>query len=264
MSANPTVTTKDTQRVLPISGSHNFRDMGGYAAADGQHVRWHMLYRSGSMAQIDPAEHARLHELGIVSICDFRTNGERERAPPIWHDGQPVELVTQDYTHLGGVLSAMLQDAAADRARVSDAMHQTYARFPIEQAENYRKLFARLTAGQVPLVFNCSAGKDRTGLAAALVLGALGVSQEDILADYMLTNASIEGLAAILAQAPDYGVWVTERRDTIEPLLRAEADYLETSFDVITREYGDLYAYLDRALGVREADVERMRGLLLA
>ena len=250
-------------RLLPISGSHNFRDMGGYAAADGRHVRHGMLYRSGSMAMIAPEDYPRLHDLGIVNICDFRTNDERIRAPTVWHQGQDITLLSQDYTHLSGVLSAMLQDATSDRQRVRDAMHDIYTRFPEEQQANYRTLFARLTAGVVPLVFNCSAGKDRTGLAAALILSALGVAENDIFDDYLQTNATIDGLAAMLSQAPDYGAWVAEKREVIEPLLRAESEYLETAFDAIIRSHGSIPAYLDRALGVDERQTERLRELLL-
>lgn len=253
----------EQQRILQIRGGHNFRDLGGYPTQDGRTVKWGTLYRSGVMSKIDANDVEGLHKLGIVSICDLRTNSERGRRPTTWHEGQAVELHVHDYEMSIGVLEDIVRNRQADKARVHEMITGIYAVLAEEQAANYARLFRQLVAGKVPLVFNCSAGKDRTGVAAALVLTALGVRRDEVLADYMLTNASIDGLVGILEQEPEYGRWVVENPEVAYPLLRAEPEYLETTFSTIDANYGGVEGYLDRRLGISAAQIDTMRQFLL-
>ena len=251
------------ERILKIRGGHNFRDMGGYRTADGRTVRWATLYRSGVMSKIDPFEIATLESLGIVSICDLRTTRERARQPTTWHESSSVEMLTRDYEMSAGVLKNLIAGGGGSAAAIAEHMHIIYRDLLEEQAESYTVLFRRLADGKVPLVFNCAAGKDRTGIAAALILSALGVSREDVMADYALTNAFIDGLIDLMRQNEDFSGWFSERPESIYPLLRAEPLYLEGMFSELEERYGGLKPYLANILHVSEADVEAMRDNLI-
>jgi len=252
-----------SQRILNINGGHNFRDMGGYAAAGGRTVRWATLYRSGIMSKIESSESALLTSLGIVSICDLRTTKERAHRPTVWHSGSDTELLARDYEMSAGVLKNLVKDRDASSEAVAGHMHSIYRDLLREQSESYVELFRRLVAGKVPLIFNCTAGKDRTGIAAALILSALGVSREDVMADYALTNEFIEGLVELLRQDADYSDWFADQPEAAYPLLRAEPLYLQGMFDELESRYGGLDAYLAEVLHVGPREVEAMRAHLL-
>ena len=255
--------TDPLPRILARSTGQNFRDMGGYPVMDGRTTRWRTLFRSGVMSRVKDDDHDELHALGIDTICDFRANGERERHPTRWHERGTTELWMRDYDFSSGNLHQMVQkpDVVADD--VHAAMTEIYRHMPFEQAPAFAEMFKRLAAGRVPLVFNCSAGKDRTGIAAALILTVLGASPEVIEGDYMLTNDAIEGLSSFLIGDPNYKALIAERIEHAQPLLRAEPEYLATAFSVIESEHGSVEAYLHDRLGVTSADRQAIQGHLL-
>jgi hypothetical protein len=160
--AEPHVDTKHVRRLVTAEGRFNFRDIGGYKTEDGRITRWGRVYRSGMMAHFTDAGHAAISKLGIRLICDLRTTREREEAPTRWQDAGVADYWARDYDLSRGELSRMMEseDNAADEVR--NAMIGNYRKLAFEQAESYRHLFARLAEGHLPLVFNCSAGKDRT------------------------------------------------------------------------------------------------------
>ncbi len=251
-------------RLLAAATGQNFRDMGGYEMMDGRRLRWRTLFRSGVMSRIDGDDHAELHALGIDTICDFRANGERERHPTRWHERGGTDLWVRDYDFSSGNLHQMIQQPGVVASEVHSAMSEIYRHLPFEQAPSFSEMFKRLAAGRVPLVFNCSAGKDRTGLAAALILRVLGASPEVIEADYMLTNDAIDGLSSFLIGDPKYANLIADRIEHAQPLLRAEPEYLATSFDVIEAQHGTVECYLQDRLGVSPADRVAIQGHLLA
>jgi protein-tyrosine phosphatase len=259
-----TADTLTRPRMVPISSGHNFRDMGGYSAADGKHVRWGMLFRAGYMSDVAGEDAATLQALGIVSICDLRANGERDLRPTAWHEPTITELWVRDHDVSAGELHKLMESGTVNAETMRAAMVDLYRALPFVQADSYREMFARLKAGRVPLLFNCSAGKDRTGVAAALILAALGVSRDLILEDYLLTNATIDNLAKFLASDGRYSDMVSNRREDALPLLRAEAEYLVASFEVIEARHGSVDAYLAEILGVSAEDQQNIRSHLIA
>jgi protein-tyrosine phosphatase len=255
--------TDTPARHLATSTGQNFRDMGGYEMIDGRTLRWRTLFRSGVMSRIDGDDHDELHALGIDTICDFRANGERERHPTHWHVRGATELWVRDYDFSSGNLHQMIQQPGVVASEVHSAMTEIYRHMPFEQAPSFAEMFKRLAAGRVPLVFNCSAGKDRTGIAAALILTVLGASPAVIEADYMLTNDSIEGLSSFLIGDPKYTNLIAERIEHAQPLLRAEPEYLATAFAVMEAEHGSVDGYLQDRLGVTDADRSAIQAHLL-
>lgn len=253
------------ERVLPLQGGRNFRDMGGYPAADGRQVRWGQLFRSGSMAHLTAADHEHLSRLGIRSICDLRNNREREREPTRWLHGPEPRMYARDY----GMHSGKLAADGLSPADARDLMLGFYEELPYSHAESYRALFAELLAGHTPLLFNCSAGKDRTGVAGALVLSALGVPREIIVADYALTETLLDYDALVRQIGAEKVAVGFERVSQLAPeirrvIMRSEPAYLEAGFAAIETNDGSVNAYLEKQMGVGAAEMQTLRDLLLA
>ena len=252
----------EADRLLPPDCGLNFRDFGGYATAGGAHVRTGMLYRSGVMASVGGEARIRLARLGIVAICDLRSSGERRHQPTRWHEtavegGPTVELWSRDYAHSAADVVSTIR-TASDPTATRAAMIGLYRDMAYDHADSFRALFALLLAGRVPLLVNCSAGKDRTGSAVALVLSALGVPRETIYADYLLTaRADLSPLLSAEAHADP------RRAALIAPVLATDRAYLDTLFDAIATRSGSLEAYLADDLGVGADEKAQLRALLV-
>ena len=252
------------ERVLPLEGGRNFRDLGGYATADGKRVKWGKVFRSGSMAGLTPADYQYLGKLGIQSVCDLRTSHERSAEPNTWVEAANIAYWTRDYDMSGGDLAAM-QKKGATAEQMKQAMTAMYRELPMEQAPAYREIFEHLAAGKIPLAFNCSAGKDRAGTAAALILSALGVPDETVFADYAMSEKVL-----------DYGKMMRQSRDSqalgpmaklppevIQPLLASDPAYIKAAFAAIREQYGSVPNYLRDKLGITEAQLAKIRSDLL-
>jgi protein-tyrosine phosphatase len=249
--------TISENRLLPLAGGCNFRDLGGYATEDGRRVKWRSLYRSGAMDRLSDADFAQLRDLGLRTICDFRSRDERTNAPTSWERLEGVRYWSRDYHHSIGDLNRLL---AADMVTLADArtvMSDIYRRLPSEQEAAYRELFTMLAQGEVPLVFNCSAGKDRTGLAAALVLTALGVPYDVVVKDYELSNVAFDYRAG----ASQNGLRLSS--DVIDALGGAHPDYLAAAWSAIGDDHGGPMNYVAGRLGVSRDMIEAIRTNLL-
>jgi protein-tyrosine phosphatase len=247
-------------RFLPLERGHNFRDLGGYRTRDGRRVRRGVIFRSGSMSDLTEADVERLSRLGIVCICDLRTTSERAKHPTSWHDASKVRMLARDYDHSEGSLASL---TTGDGEAVRSRMTSLYKRLHEEQRDTYAALFDRLLASEVPLLFNCAAGKDRTGVAAALILSALGVPRETVVEDYVLSDRYSEPLFALLCRNPRYGLNADTPRETWLPMTRAYPEYIESTLDTLGQSYGSVEAYLDQELGVDRAAIDRLRDTLL-
>ncbi|MDL2321025.1 tyrosine-protein phosphatase [Desulfosarcina sp. OttesenSCG-928-B08] len=230
-------------RFLPLEGAFNVRDLGGYPAARGKTVKWQAVYRSGDLDQLTEADVAYLETLGIRTVVDFRSKEERQRAPHRLPEtvGRTVEAEIDP----GNILQ--FRELTHES---SPALMTELNRVLINSAQDQYRILFRVLADpeNVPVLFNCSAGKDRTGLAAALFLSALGVDRETIFQDYLLSVEPAERRYAVdIAEKPE-----------LRPLFTVRREYLEAAFDEIDTRYGGVEAYLTRQLGV---DLKKMRRL---
>jgi protein-tyrosine phosphatase len=237
---------------VPLEGASNVRDLGGYLTKSGRRVRRGVLFRSAALATLTEADLATLAALDIRVVCDFRGVQERGRAPTRLVGPTIVTLPIEPSVGAG------LRDILATKEATGEALHavleRAYVAYALGSNVQYRGLLDQVLDGGVPLLFHCSAGKDRTGFGAALILMALDVPWEDVVADF---------------QATDH-LW---RRDTVhhddlpeqvrENLLIADPRLLEAAFAAARREYGSFDAYLARALDLSPAGRERLRDLLL-
>jgi protein-tyrosine phosphatase len=252
----------DDPRLIALVGGFNMRDFGGYATREGRRVKLGVLFRSGTMSMLTEADEGRLRGLGIRGICDFRRQNERAAEPTTWHRSVGIAYWTRDYEAVSGVLEETMKNTAATAESMRAAMLALYGEIARDHAPAYAAMFRQIAKGGVPLLINCSAGKDRTGVAAALLLSVLGVSRDDIEHDYLATNAHADW--TMLLSQRDTLVSRAWRRDPalMAPLLYADAEYLARMFDQLNAEWGGLEGYLD-TLGIDAALRARVRDQLL-
>ncbi|WP_017664229.1 tyrosine-protein phosphatase [Porphyrobacter sp. AAP82] len=247
---------KDPRRVLPLEGGVNFRDLGGYMTADGRVTKWDVLYRAGNPAGLTAKDQAELARRGIRTVCDLRASEERKAEPnPYVAANADVTYWTRDYAADAGDLMKVLggPDASAQKSRA--AMTGFYRALPEQHAPAFRQMFAFLAEGKVPLAFNCSAGKDRTGTAAALVLTLLGVPRETVVADYALSDDLVDYMGK-LSQGPKDGPYAALARlprEVVAPLLASDPAYIEAALGAIEAKHGSVDAFIEKELGVTPA-----------
>ncbi len=265
-------------RLLPLAGGSNFRDMGGYKTVDGKTVSKGLLFRSGAMTSLTPDDMNYLQQFDFQTVVDLRSSEELDLFPNRWAEQAGIDYVNVDYSIIdlmGAAINAPVEDESPEQAVLS-RMNDTYRGFPELLEPQYTALFDRLLAAETPLVVNCSAGQDRTGVATALVLTALGVPRHVILTDYHLStelrrpeneqgNVDLEAAAehnAFAAMMLSYSDDETLRQPN--PLYTEEGiSYLHYTFADLESRYGSVLAYLDAELGVDAADIARLRELYL-
>ena len=189
----------ERERLVPLRGAENFRDLGGYQTASGERAKWGMLYRSAELTYLEEADFERLQQLGIRTVYDFRDNGERENHPTRLTGPWQPTLVSYDYTQDLQVMMGKMREHLDSPEQMKQMIAEHSATFPDEFRGQFAGLFERLVNDPVPLVFHCHEGKDRTGMASALVLTALGVPRETIMQDYLLSNQYRDFAAAQVA-----------------------------------------------------------------
>lgn len=254
----------EPERTLQLAGGHNFRDLGGYSTADGGQVAWRKVFRSGTLANLTAIDHEELRSLGIRFICDLRTNRERRSYPTRWMEDHAIEIWARDYDHstadLAAALSSPNPDAGAARAAIKDF----YRRLPYEQSPSYAELLRRLAGGQVPLLFHCSAGKDRTGILGAVLLDLLGVERAVVIEDYSLSDAHFDRLVDMFVRDRHIHDIGTTDVESYSPLLRADPAYLEAMFEILQEAHGGTEGYVRDVLGLSAAEIAAIRLLLVS
>ncbi|WP_338445594.1 tyrosine-protein phosphatase [Pelagerythrobacter marensis] len=244
----------DERRVLDLEGGVNFRDLGGYMTGDGRVTKWETVYRSGSPADLTEADFEELKRRGIRTVCDFRTNEERQSEPNRFAAANSeIEYWTRDYAMDAGDLMSALggDDAGPEKSRA--AMIGFYRELPGQHVESYRQMFRYLAEGRTPLAFNCSAGKDRAGMGAALLLTLLGVPRETVVADYALSDDIVDYRAELEESAaanPSYAALAQLPWETVEPLVASDPAYIESAFAALEERYGSVDDFIEQELGV--------------
>lgn len=256
-------------RRIPFRGAHNLRDLGGYPAADGRTVRWGAIYRSDHLGRLSARDLRWLRALELGVIVDFRSSAERAERPnrlPKAHAIRVVELPIFDDDASAITGSAfkerILRSGGADIDGAA-ALTEAYQALATTFTPVYRQFVAEvLAARDRPLLFHCTSGKDRTGVAAAILLRLLGVPAELILADYLRSNAY-----SLAARQRDLLLVRLLRGPTMAALGRTlfgvEAAYLHTAFAAIDSTYGSFEAYARDGLGLGESAIARLREALL-
>lgn len=254
-------------RRIVMAGAGNLRDLGGYQSSDGRTVRWGVLYRSDSLHRLTRRDLATFARMGLRTLIDFRSEAERTTRPnrlPADHGIRVVEIPIFD-EHNNFMVELRERYERRDLAGIDPVavLSAAYEEFVANFTPAYRRYIGELLAAKgAPLLFHCTAGKDRTGFAAAITLRLLGVPEETILADYLLsTERSLASNRHALTL-----VRLTRGRavaDLMRGLLSVEAAYLHAAFAAIDRDYGSFAAYVREGLGLSDDDLVRLRSYLL-
>ncbi len=231
------------QRVWPLQGATNFRDLGGYPGHEGRPVRWRRLFRSDHLGGLTEADKAVLVELGLAKAFDFR--GQAERAALTYE----LPGVTQHSLAIEPTVVQRMQDLISSGQtltpeRAAELMTELYRALVNDQSHRFAELFEHLLDTQAPVVFHCTAGKDRTGFAAALVLLALGVPRSVVEQDYLLTNR-------VFQQPPAAQGGMSA--EVLAVLWRVQPGFLHAALQAVDSDHGGVDRYLSERLNLRPA-----------
>jgi protein-tyrosine phosphatase len=253
-------------RVLSLEGVHNFRDFGGYAVAGGGRLKRGWLWRSGQHFGASENDLAVISSLGLTDVFDLRSSTERTAQPC----RRPADFSATLHISDDPVVTAAPHVAEAarqrDAAATREGMRRNYGRiaFRPELIAMMRSHLAVLAKGHGPSLVNCMAGKDRTGIAVAMILLAVGVHRDDVIADYLLTNTAGDPVARIAAGAETIKAVARQMDpDVLRVIMGVEAEYLESAFAAIAERHGSIEDYLQDVLGVDAALRARLRELIV-
>lgn len=219
----------------------------------GRAVRWRRLFRSDHLGELTPGDVEVLAGLGLARVCDFRGAQER-RAHACVLPGVAVHTLSIEPTVVQGMQSLLAAGKALTPEATIDLMEQTYRDFVLDNTPRFAELFGHLLDDDTPLVFHCTAGKDRTGFAAALILSALGVPRTVVVQDYLLTNDYYRQPAAATGFAP---------QEILDLLWKVRPGFLDAALQTVDQVHGGMDAYLDNALGLGRAARMRLQALYL-
>ena len=255
------------ERLLPLAGTHNARDLGGYATADGRRVKWGQLYRADALNKLDGDDLDYLARLGLRRVVDFRSEHEQQDAPDrlpmaIERWSRPMAARTADGIDLYALFRDPTRLNATDTAELMRSINRQLVR---EYTPEYREWLRQLATADTaaPQIFHCTAGKDRTGFAAAILLSALGVPREQIMADYLLSAAYIAGHAERRIRRIRLLSLLRIDAEALRPMMTVEASFLQAAFDEAERSYGSFDTYLTEGLGVDDRVRAQLRARFL-
>jgi len=253
------------ERRLGMQGTPNFRDFGGYPAADGRRVKWGFLFRSGQLSSLSDQDMDLLGSLNIDLVCDFRRAEEQSGEPSRLPGNRPPRVASLPI--IPGSNARFFEEAGSEAVRgrqaMFDFMLEINRDFVEDQTETYARMFREILALEdARFLVHCAAGKDRTGFAAAIILLALGVSREWVMRDYMLTGRFFEPHREIDRLRRKYAM---DHMDTsaILPMLEVHEDYLARALDLIDAKFPSVEAYLADALAVGPEELAQLRARYL-
>jgi len=245
---------EDLPRVIPLEGASNLRDLGGWRVADGRRLRHGIIFRSASLARLTEADVATLAELRIRTVCDLRGEREAEYAPSrLPRSAEHVPLPIEPT--VGASLRDLLAREASTGEDVVLLLGRAYIDYVTTHLGQYRRMFDLLLQPERhALLFHCSAGKDRTGLGAALLLTALGATRETVVADYVATDRFWRREYALPAGTP---------KPLADALYETHPHLLHAALDSAIERYGSEAALLEHGLGLDARRLTALREMLL-
>lgn len=239
-----------SEKRLNMQGAYNMRDLGGFETKDKKNVSYGKVFRSDDLFQLTSDDLELLQNLNLHTVLDFRSHDEVLQAPD-------KTLEFWDIVELPINPGSMTNASVQEILNYSEEQVKKYVKGIYEYlgdgnaTKEYKKFFDKLLANKNgAIVFHCSAGKDRTGLGAALLLYALGVEEELIYEDYLLSNEYIK----------DKYAHYLKKYPQLEEMFRVEKEYLQEAFERITKKFGSAMNYIEKELGV---DIDKLRDIYL-
>lgn len=262
-------------RHIPLAGAVNFRDLGGYRTVHGRALRWGRVFRADALGKLTGGDLARLAELGVRTVVDFRGAGEIAKDGVDRLPAGAVQVLNPVLDAAGGAMAEAIGRALAtgDVAYIEELLGNGKAAALMLEGQRSMVVSEAGRAGfgdtlrriaskdETPLVYHCTAGKDRTGWMSALLLAALDVPDETIVADYLLSNEyrrpSNEATYAFLRSR---GI----DPELVRPLMEQSAEYIELSLATMRDQYGSARAYIRDGLGLSPSTLGHLHARLLA
>ncbi|MBW2244203.1 MAG: tyrosine-protein phosphatase [Deltaproteobacteria bacterium] len=255
------------KRHVALEGAYNFRDLGGYATGDGRTVRWGNFYRSDALGDLTDDDVTKMGELGIKLVCDFRTAEEKAEAPDRLPSDPTPEVLELEIGVEGAkmnelqgrILSGDLEDI--DLAQMLVDGNRA---FVTDFADRYARLLERVQHEEsLPALVHCTGGKDRAGMASALILRTLGVPEEVVFEDFLLTNHYTEQRIEQILLFIRFASFFRTDPEDVRPILGVQRAYLEAGFDEILQRHGSFDAFRRDALGVSDEELVAFRTMAL-
>lgn len=225
----------------------NMRELGGLINQQGQMVRKGKLFRAGNPSVASIADTEQLKNLNLTEIIDFRSSVEKRVAEQVF----AVQFNWVAQPIFTGDITALLSSSLSKVQAVS-YMCDIYKRFVRDFQQQFHYLLKQAEQGKI-LLYHCTAGKDRTGFASFLLLNALGVADDFIMADYLLSNQAV---AALKYQLVDFIASDLINADALNAILEVDIGYLESAIAIINKEHGNVQSYLKNTLAV---DIKAIR-----
>ena len=252
------------ERVLPLRGIVNFRDLGGYETIDGRRVKWGKLLRSGAHDDLTAEDAIYLKNMGLKTVVDYRSTMETSEHPDIKMDGvcylNVKPLKEAGATNVLDVMNVKME-TADDAIKALTGINRQMMSSP-QALEAYRTLMLTiLDEKQLPLVQHCTAGKDRVGVGAATILLALGVPEETIMKDYLLSNEhQVKQDKLNMSSTKELK---PEQIEMFKALTQVHAVYLQAMFDEMRVQFGDADHYLHEGLGLTDEQLAQLKNMFL-
>jgi protein-tyrosine phosphatase len=252
---------------LELAGARNLRDLGGYSTIDGRQIKKGMLYRSDHPKRVRKRHVEAVVALGVKTVYDLRSAKELERDPP-----RLLEVTTLEVVHLPVDCELIDPYAVARRILKGDVeegdfqglMLECYRNYVLNYTSEWSSLLRNMAEpGGLPGIIHCTYGRDRTGVSVAIVLRSLGVPEETVLEDYLLSNKFWESEASRLSCFASGCSFFQTPRSEVRALMEVRPEYLEAAFEAMNHKYGSFEGYLHEGLGIDDATLERLRSKLL-
>ncbi len=262
MLVNPALADElGPDREIHLKGTSNTRDIGGYQTSDQRTLRWRQIIRSENLSRLTASDFQQLEEIGVKTVIDLRTDREHEQSPTIWQGEHPPQFyhfpIGDAHNDWFNAQRKLIRGNRFTEEQSLEHMVEGYRMIADEGPPSFRKLMDLvLDQSNWPVLIHCSAGKDRAGVATALILEALGVDRETIMEDYLLTNEisraqeksvliskerSKSGSGGRFGRGPSAEAWF--------PIVGVQAEMLEAFYASVDEQYGSMDAFLTE-LGV--------------
>ena len=253
-------------RGLHLGTIPNLRDIGGYRTTDGRWVKMGMIYRSDQLDRLSDSDLGAMGDLGLALVADLRTASERSREPdrlPAGAEHLVLDVAADSHGLGGDMRQAMSLINTGKGAEMLTEANRDFVSLDSARTA-YSALLGRIGAEDAgPTLYHCTAGKDRTGWATAVILTILGVPREMVMADYLASNDYLRAKnETILAAASSASTPIA--RENLEPVLGVRAAYIEAAFAEVDKRYGSFDRYVRDGLGLDDAAIDRLRTTLLA
>ena len=250
----------ETARHIPLSGAYNVRDLGGYETPSGGRTRWRRLLRADSLHALSPEARDELIRMGVTTVIDLRHADELAQSPNVFADHPGVRYVNvplfAGMSRSQNIASVGIADAPSGATFDLEALYKG----ALERCQDaFFEVFTTIASSDGVTLFHCTAGKDRTGLIAALILGSLGVSDDSIVEDYALTATYIQPLLETLRQE---AVSKGHDLDWYDRLLTSEPATMRATLEYLGQRHGGAGGYL-KSLGLGEDQISRLRAALI-